>query len=849
MRRISWALASIVLGIVVRRYVAAALAGKAFNDTAIVGLMAMHELAGRFYPFYWGQSYMGSTESLSIAPFFALFGVSEFTLSIGLLPWFVLFTIAVYGLTRLCAGERAARIAALLSALAPAYVQYHEMMPLGGYPETLALGTLLLWLALRLVYRSLPRRTQATHLVAIGAIAGFAFWTNWLILPYFVAAGLYLLLWDRRLVLRPAASVALGAFLVGSLPFWAYNLAHGFGTFHLLTQQAALKEESGRWADLYWVLTRGVPNVLGVRELDGEFSHGVLGLSLAAAAALGIGAALLGLRRSWLELLGGRVAQASPVACLFLLTLVNAVVFTECRPTTLRLERYLVPFITATIPLSAIASAWLIERRRALGLGVLGLALALYAREVVDLHRRFVEMPARFFAGPVDGLSRYLVSSPIRFAYADYGDAMITTFLARDRVVVTDYQNRRYPSSEEKVENPAIILHDDPGAGAETALASLDASFALARIPGYRIYWPIRYDGVPRAPLSREGWRVYASAAEDDADLALDGDPATAWSVPATASRPALTLDLGGSQTVTGVSLSLGLRKKEAFHRLTVEASSDGQSWELVKEARWDFPMTFRSDGQVSVLPDDVQMVLFPPRTARWLRLTLLEPFPGQSWSIAELEVFGRTSAGLVFQPPVLADPSSFAVAERRLRRRLDRELDSNAALLELRALYRRHDDRDGLADLDRLEHERFSPTVRVGWSFGGLLRLLGYDWERVGGRIDLTYYWQAERAMDRDYAASVHFDACGQRLQSDYVLGALAHPTRSWQPGEIVKQTQRVTVPDGASAGRYTVELGVWSPSDRRHLRLGPWWHPSRAGNLLRLEVSPEGVSTEASP
>ena len=55
----------------------------------------------------------------------------------------------------------------------------------------LALGTSLLWLTLRLVYRSLPRRTQATHLVAIGAIAGFAFWTNWLILPYFVVAGVY----------------------------------------------------------------------------------------------------------------------------------------------------------------------------------------------------------------------------------------------------------------------------------------------------------------------------------------------------------------------------------------------------------------------------------------------------------------------------------------------------------------------------------------------------------------------------------------------------------------------------------------------------------------------------------
>ncbi|HSD10440.1 MAG TPA: glycosyltransferase family 39 protein [Candidatus Binatia bacterium] len=117
-RNIAFA-AILVVGILVRLYVAAALDGKAFNDTAIVGLMAMHELAGRFYAFYWGQSYMGSTESLSIAPFFALFGVNEFSLSIGLLPWFVLFTVAVYALTELCRGKRAAIIAALLSAVAP----------------------------------------------------------------------------------------------------------------------------------------------------------------------------------------------------------------------------------------------------------------------------------------------------------------------------------------------------------------------------------------------------------------------------------------------------------------------------------------------------------------------------------------------------------------------------------------------------------------------------------------------------------------------------------------------------------------------------------------------------------
>jgi hypothetical protein len=52
---VSSLLAIIALGIGIRLYVAEALVGKAFNDTAIVGLMTVHELAGRFYAFYWGR--------------------------------------------------------------------------------------------------------------------------------------------------------------------------------------------------------------------------------------------------------------------------------------------------------------------------------------------------------------------------------------------------------------------------------------------------------------------------------------------------------------------------------------------------------------------------------------------------------------------------------------------------------------------------------------------------------------------------------------------------------------------------------------------------------------------------
>ena len=99
---------------------------------------------------------------------------------------------------------------------------------------------------------------------------------------------------------------------------------------------------------------------------------------------------------------------------------------------------------------------------------------------------------------------------------------------------------------------------------------------------------------------------------------------------------------------------------------------------------------------------------------------------------------------------------------------------------------------------------------------------------------------------MDRDYAASLRLDGPA-RFQNDYVLGEPARPTRTWEPGETVKQTQRLTIPANASPGLYVADIGVWSPSDHRHLRLGPWWHPARTATLLRFEATPDRLVTHA--
>jgi hypothetical protein len=51
----------------------------------------------------------------------------------------------------------------------------------------------------------------------------------------------------------------------------------------------------------------------------------------------------------------------------------------------------------------------------------------------------------------------------------------------------------------------------------------------------------------------------------------------------------------------------------------------------------------------------------------------------------------------------------------------------------------------EGVAEMERLELERFTPRTKVGWDFGGLLTLVGYDFLAVGPReFDVTYYWRA---------------------------------------------------------------------------------------------------------
>ncbi|MBC7228546.1 MAG: hypothetical protein H5T61_15155, partial [Thermoflexales bacterium] len=103
--------------------------------------------------------------------------------------------------------------------------------------------------------------------------------------------------------------------------------------------------------------------------------------------------------------------------------------------------------------------------------------------------------------------------------------------------------------------------------------------------------------------------------------------------------------------------------------------------------------------------------------------------------------------------------------------------------------------------------------------TFGGEIRLAGYDVAREGDRLHLTLYWQALTAPRGDYTRFVHlFDPATKSVvaQNDSPPRGGKYPTSWWVAGEVVTET--VTLPlEGAPPGTYQLAVGLYDATVTR--------------------------------
>ena len=218
-------------------------------DEAVNGLLALGILRGEWVAFIPPEVVGGTGTPYLMAGLFALLGASPVTFRLPGLLFAGLYIITTGLLARRAFGPRVGITAALLAAFAPPYLLFVGLKS-WNVAETLLLGNLLLLLADWLLSGEIaPRR----GLFLLGLVAGVMFWLTWLGFYYYLPVGA-LLLWRGRALLWRGWWAGLTGFALGSLPFWAFNLAHGFPTFtRILNDTPMTAEQIGRVLTAYVV--------------------------------------------------------------------------------------------------------------------------------------------------------------------------------------------------------------------------------------------------------------------------------------------------------------------------------------------------------------------------------------------------------------------------------------------------------------------------------------------------------------------------------------------------------------------------------------------------------------------
>jgi hypothetical protein len=104
-------------------------------------------------------------------------------------------------------------------------------------------------------------------------------------------------------------------------------------------------------------------------------------------------------------------------------------------------------------------------------------------------------------------------------------------------------------------------------------------------------------------------------------------------------------------------------------------------------------------------------------------------------------------------------------------------------------------------------------PTEPVNANLADVVELQAYSAKgerfRAGDTVQVTLYWMALEALDRDYKTFLHLtdaEVTRQPTQHDDDPGGDFTPTTRWMPGELVPDSHTLTLPHDLPPGRYHI-------------------------------------------
>lgn len=627
------------------------------GDEAIVGLMGKHILEGRGIPiFYYGQHYMGSLEALMASLSFSLFGMTPFTLQLVPLAWSVALVPLVYLVGQSVMGRRAGLVAAILMSVPPPALIVWSSKARGGFIEIVFLGTLAIYLA-TLWFRDSPERVR--YPAAVGFVVGLGWWVNNQIAYAIAAIGIFAVCHlgigplvgavtgrsapgsMRRLLV--AGAVGALSFLVGSSPYWNYNVQRGFpsaGMFALSKYEVFREHLDG-------VRFTALPMLIGAKRFWQKEYAFVGAHELAWALYILPIVAVCAIRwRQWLSLPVGRIDLRQPVELLMLFCAACCGIFAlSSYGWLVQAPRYLLPLYPALFILLGVAATYLSR--------VSSVVSNIFVASIVCFHLVAAYYPERATAGePVvfagqrverdhQPLIAALNRLGIQRVRTNYWIGYRLAFETAEKVtfsMLAEPDQVRIPDYERVVEDREalpLVLVESEASIVRPALRRLGYSFSEERAGGYFILFNLHADHQDRELLPREDILKVAASGIQSPEGALDGDIATRWGTgaPQTPGQEFRVL-FNSSVKLSEIEYDFGIWRNDFAKSLSIQGELvDGSTRELLSPA--DFRgLRYLGWGEHRLT------VRFSPVSLKSVTLRQNGRDPVVDWSIAELRLY-----------------------------------------------------------------------------------------------------------------------------------------------------------------------------------------------------------------
>lgn len=484
------------------------------SDQAVVCLMAKHIAEGREFPvFFWGASYGGPLESYVLAVPFRLLGPS--TSAYRGLNGLVTLVIAggIVALAFLAFGRKAALIAAAWLAVPPFFFLYKGLTSDGAYNQVAAAGVVCLLAVLVIDRRLEEGRPVCWPAFGAGLAAGLGLWASPVALLAPGAAALWIAGNRFRNPRFFHLIVALPGFILGSAPWWAWNLGHSWTSLH--SEELSRVTPGNFLGNLLQIAAKSSRVLMGTAQVNTiSWRQPFPGAALLAGASLVAVLVLAALLRK-----RGRRAASLFLLCLLVLVL-SAALSSRYVPAE---PRFLIAFYACFAPLVGLVLATLWETSSRRPAAIL-LGAALLCGNVVSLVEARRHLPEinndAEVTGSFEDLPAVLADLHIDRVWANYWTAYRLDFETRETVVASPLpaedtmRYEPYLRAVATAPHAAVVLLPPRDACFEMYLNGTGQSFARRSVGSFRIFYSLpapvleliaRSGGLP---LPNEAYRV-----------------------------------------------------------------------------------------------------------------------------------------------------------------------------------------------------------------------------------------------------------------------------------------------------------------------------------------------------